>query len=338
MGTEELLLENIKNLMEEKKISQQSFLERCSEKGIVLSQSTLSKILSGKRNLTVEHLDIFSRILEVPISIFFESVNETILMREDSHGFWVECHDVSESAFKGYLGRFCLYFFSPAATEAGKILEGELELREKENICDVTMRIFFDSQSGSPSQRGTKEYRGQMVISKNMGSAYIVLMNQDLGDMGAITFRHRKFRMGQLEVRLGLALTTSAGDFNLATSHYVLLSRESMSSEKLAMLANVYMRVGTHHFYLKGSDLERLREEFPEDRDIFDKWEQIGTDCCGLDLNQLENLVNSSCQEESRRFPLISGIISLASGDTYNETIDIAKEKKLYTSLEVKKT
>lgn len=318
--------------MNEKRISQKELLQKIGVYSDAFSQSTLSKILSGKQTMTVNNLEIFSKALEVPINLFFEEEDKLFFLQNEVEGFWVETQK-NANIFKGYLGTYNIYFFAPSQTERGQVLSGKLNLLSKDNVCCANLKIFIaNDQQGGVTVGKSKEYFGQMIISKTMESAYIIVMNPQLGDLGTIVFRYRRFRSENLEIRLGLALTSSAGDFNLSTAHYVLISHKEISQEKIKVISNVFMRIGNDNCCISDTELDEFRDEFPETRLFFDQLKQTSQLYYSVDYYQLLNWVTQNCSKEIQ-LDVLSKILNFGYRGKYNEILSTEKERFLYESL-----
>ena len=328
MSWNQSVSQRIRNIMDEKQISQMEFVEKAKKIGMPIKQGTLSKLLNEKQMLTVEYLEMFSKVLEVSVDMFFEKEDTNIFFKSDTEGFAV---DVKQNVYKGYLGRYYLYFYAPAITEQGKLLKGELELKEREGVCSAKMELFIEKQG--ESDKSSKTYSGQMIVSHSLNCAYLTLYEPNLGDFGSMVFRHRRFRLGELQVRLGLALTCSAGDFNQPTAHYILLSREKISEEKIDLIANIYMRIGNEYCCLSESNFQKLEEEFPEHKSFFLQYREMAKLCYVSDFSQVDKWLQAEEMSEEDRILVRKRLAECSFQNKYNESVDNERECTLFQKL-----
>lgn len=328
MSWNQRVSQRIKDIVDEKQISQKEIVEKSEKIRMPIKQGTLSKLLNGKQMLTVEYLEMFSKVLEVPVEMFFEKEETNIFFRRDTEGFVV---DVKQGIYKGYLGKYYLYFYAPAITERGKILKGELELKEYEGVCRAKMELFVGKLG--ESNNNSKRYSGQMIVSRSLNCAYLTLYEPDLGDFGSMVFRHRIFRLGELQVRLGLALTCSAGDFNLPTAHYILLSREKIEEDKLEMIANIYMRIGNDYCCLSESNFHKLQEEFPDLNLFFSQYREMSKLCYVSDFLQVDKWIQTENMSEEKRISVRNRLAEYSFQGKYNESVDNERECTLFQKI-----
>ncbi|GFH90225.1 hypothetical protein IMSAGC002_01470 [Lachnospiraceae bacterium] len=230
------ILKKLNELIDDKRIGQRELAAYCNSLGYSVSQSAISKILTGTQKLTIDHMEMFADVLGVPFDILME-----MCCRADDSGRLflhlglgeqnLAMNPEKESViYNGYMGDFYVYFLSTSKTEQGKVIEGELRINSQDGYCRAEMQINTIS--------GTKVHTGQMMISKEMKTGYIFLLNPDSGEISSIYLRYRRM-YSILQVRLGLMLTISSGDSALPTTGYILLNRKRIEKKHFGDVAHI---------------------------------------------------------------------------------------------------
>lgn len=225
--------EKLEKEIRERKLSQTKLQNLCRELGYEISQAELSRLHSGKSSLTLYQLIALSAALGSPAARFLESASDLERSIVHGKGFII---DSSDDAFKPYLGEFYTMQHSTSAFQ-DKILFGKLEFGPAESgkICKAVMRL----DTGEKDHGGReiwKKYSGQLVISQKLGAAYCFLMNDRLGEINVVFFRHRNFFVKEMQCRIGLVLTISAGETKLPAVQRLLISRGNLEGELAALL------------------------------------------------------------------------------------------------------
>lgn len=212
----------LKQYLEEHDISQADLIRLCEEKGHAISQANLSKVLSNQKKMSVEEcislctaLDISADKLLLPDSyqsrkrseVFFSLTAETIL------------------SMKGLLGEYHIMYESTAAEENGSLIDGSLKLYQENQF--VYARIIIHA-----GQSVVKKYEGQFVISQGFPTAYIIVKNNETGEVCMAALRFRPFNVENMQCRMALCLTTSAGEKRQPIAHRMILVRKERFSEK----------------------------------------------------------------------------------------------------------
>ena len=251
--------EHISLLMKRKNISQVALLNRCKEEGFSISQPELSKLLSGKTPVTLYQMTAFARAFGVSVDELIYGSEHHEIFRLKGKNFVTNPGD---EAYKGYLGTY--YTMTKATSSAEeKWLFGKLTFEtteEREPIC----RARFELDTGNRDYKGrkiSKEYEGQLIISKKLHVGYCILINEMIGEISCIEFRNRNFILGQLECRIGLALTTTAGEEKIPVVEKIFLSRCPFSQEYFSIMAPL-MKFVDEDVLIAKKDLEEIQNRF----------------------------------------------------------------------------
>ncbi len=211
-------------------LGQREIADRCREAGYAVSQSTISKLLTGKQRLTIEHVEMFADVTGCSFEVLVE--NSRRKMRQGrlllntalpTQYLVMNPYDDPE-AFRGYLGEYWTYYLSTSTTEQGKVVKAYLKIEERKGYCYVSLTIPTGADK-------VKKYEGQMLVSKEMKTGYIFLLNAKTGEITSVYMRYRSMRVEDLLSRVGLMMTISSGDSALPTVSYLLISRRELNEE-----------------------------------------------------------------------------------------------------------
>lgn len=262
----------IRDILEERNITQAELLKSCQKLGYHISQPEISKLYGEKIHLTLYHLAAFSEVLGIPTDCLLD---EAAVFRRlnvsgpgsglglgsgSGSGFIVQ---PSDEAFRGYLGTYFTIFHSTSMQEE-KILRGEMNFSASDSgdICEAC----FQLDTGEKNRDGSpvlKHYQGQLIISGRMSVAYCILTNEEIGEISLIEFRHRNFFVRQAEARLGLVLTVSAGDKKVPVTQRIFLSRRRIPDENLDEFIS-FLKLEPQDFLVRKEELEMLADQSEE--------------------------------------------------------------------------
>lgn len=221
----------IKELLKRRSVKQAWLVKRCKEMGMPISQPELSKLYTGKKKINVYELIAISRALEVSIDFL---VRNNIAAEGDllNTGKSLKLlSNVESEQFQAYLGEFYIYY-NKTTEQEDEIQTGRLLITEEAlGYCGIKLQIYTKEFRGQ--KEIVKEYEGRMLITTFLSGAYIVLRSDSLGELCFMALRHRTFAVKQLECRLALCLTMSAGENKVPTVHKMLLSKWALSEEQL---------------------------------------------------------------------------------------------------------
>lgn len=250
----DLTWNKIREILKERQISQTKLRDMCMKKGYKISQPDISKLFSGKLSLTLYHVVAFSAVLNVSIDSMINDKNQYQRFQTQGERF---IRDPSDTAFNGYMGTFYTTFCSTSPFEENRIVRGKIHFRPSadNDICET----FFELDTGEKinSRSIIKYYHGQMIVSK-MGVAYCILANDKIGEISMIEFKHRIFLVNQVESRLGLVLTTTAGGKRNPIVHQILLSRSFIDDKELYRVVPYLKMENSNQCLIKKDELHYL--------------------------------------------------------------------------------
>lgn len=267
--------EHISKELNKRGIKQSQMIELCKSVGMPISQPDLSKILSGKKGASVYQLASISKAIGVPMDFW---VCEKDNGQGDFFGFYHSEKLISSgSELDYYEGKFYFYYLSTAITEE-KILRGEMNIERGASFFELKLSLDTGERDFQ-SNAIRKEYTGRILVTLALGAAYLILKSDILGEICMICLRHRSYNtVKNVECRLGLALTMSAGEIKSPVAHRCLLVRKELRPEQLEDLRPWLYMVGEDIRVDKGK-LEKLKSGLlmrcPEHRNEIEELERL---------------------------------------------------------------
>lgn len=264
--------EHTKTQLDKRKLSQVEILRLCNEQGFVISQSELSRLMNNNTKnqpkMTLYQAVAFSKVLKISLDELVTGNPVDTLVNVSGNAF--VC-DPESYAFQGYLGSFNIYFPSTDMHEPQKILKGKVLFEKSQSGKGCHAVLTLDTEQKNASGKNVlKVYEGDLIMSPNLGACYLLLTNNRIGEMNLILFRYRGFLVKQMECRLGLALTISAGEVKAPIVHRILLSRQEISASLLHEITP-FMFLAENSFLVEESCLEDVVKEYPSLNDIINK-------------------------------------------------------------------
>ena len=264
------VVEILKSHIAQKGLKQSDLLRMCETKGYSLNQSELSRILSNSVSLGLYPVLALADVLEIDPAVFMpEERRSSSILDLSSEVFAVNPED---RAVKSYLGKYSTLFHSTDPQERDKILHGRLILYPKhdttETMAEPYCAAYFSVDTGMKDLQGNpvlKKYQGRFIISKHLDVAYCILVNNEWGELSFIEFRHRVFYLKNVECRVGMALTVSAGEKKVPTAHKFIVYREpyELTEVQEKLLVNE-LKMTTGEIHLKAEELEHAKDYLEE--------------------------------------------------------------------------
>lgn len=249
--------ERLRLIINQKGIKQSSLLLKCKKVNMPLSQPDISKIYGGKR-LSLYQASAICKAIDI-------SLDKLVGTGADKEDFCDTSQSVKllsvpkSDEFNCYLGDFYTYFLSTAEGEH-KIIEGFLSISEETGYYKARMAIGtgIRDYAGKEIQ---KSYQGRLIISISLGSAYLIFKSEELGEICAVDLRHRLFNIKQVECRMGLCLTTCAGEEKIPAVHKILFVRNRLTKEGLQQI-EPWLKLYENTVWIEKSKFESLIAEF----------------------------------------------------------------------------
>lgn len=227
----DIVLKKISKYMSMNNIKQLDLSKRSN-----INQSTLSKIMNGESKLTLSHIYriCFALKIEPEKLLSFDNEISTEVIEQSNSGIiskeylndQILIKNTLHPAFKGYINeeKFFLYSYSTISSESS-LLEGTITFEDTEchNFCNVTMNIFT-GQTDLNNEPIIKTYHGELIISLTMGTCYCILINQDIGEICSLYFKHTFLFNQKLACRVATVISTSSGSNRLPIMQRALIT------------------------------------------------------------------------------------------------------------------
>ena len=241
-----------------------------------INASTLSKLLLGKSNFSIEQLAKIALALGKDISDFLSfrnigientsNIYSTTDMQESDNFVF----DTNRPAFNGYLGnKYYVYFHSTMSSES-KLIYGELTFASTgKDRCKVDL-VLYTGKTDVSGKKITKNYVGDMIISIPQSSCYCILTNQRIGEMCFVIFHHMFLFNQDMICRMAVALTTSSGEHKRPTVHRLVISKQKFNleatSHDLSFLRG-QLKLNSKKIIISKATFESLKNQLSPDSD-----------------------------------------------------------------------
>lgn len=244
-----VIRDNLNAYIQMSGLSQRRLAELCRMKGHSIGQSSISKILNGTQKLAIEHIEMFSDVLEVPLDKLIRdpqracgAVGPYIDLNLPNNRLLID-PKADEAAFRAYLGDFYIYFLSTSSVERDKLVSGRIHFECRDGYCSADLSVDIGDNA-------EKKYKGQFMIAGEMDTGYIFLLNPENGEITVVFIRYKRFGNKSLLNRVGLVLTPSAGGTHLPTVGYMLFRRDRVEGEENRDLLEQLLKMGTDDYIL----------------------------------------------------------------------------------------
>lgn len=251
---------NLSLLMECTGINQNHLVHLLEQRGMKANQGNISKFLSGDCGIQLSMLVSICEIYHVTFEQLLDEhyqytpwnddAEKTALPKLYSDDLLLHIpylgdsfiFDPSDSHFIGYLQTYYVYFF-PSQGDAEKVRTGTLKLMANGSVCEAVLSIKTNKiRNGQPY---TKEYRGRCIISTAMQAIYILLTDQNTGELTMMNFRYRKRTYTPLQCRIVCTLINSTGEEHPPAVQRMFLSNTELKKEDLPyIIPHLYLNHG----------------------------------------------------------------------------------------------
>jgi hypothetical protein len=249
----------VKGILRSRKISQVRLSELCKEQGYQISQPEISRLNSGEGQLTLYQLLGVSKALNMSVDQIVYPDNLHTNFQVVGGAFITDPDDAS---FAGYMGTYYTIFHS-TEMYSDKFLKGKLVF-EKDGVSRIC-KADFELHTGEINKKKTefvKKYKGQLVISKLLDTAYCLLFSEQMGEICSLEFRHRAFLIKEVQCRLGMVLTVSSGEVRKPVAHRIFLCRTPIDSQWSSRI-NPFLKltVEDKEVLISKTELEKLSQD-----------------------------------------------------------------------------
>ena len=228
-----LVGERIKTAMIIKGCTQGDLIEKCKELGLVISQPSLSRLLSSADRLDIYKVATICKVLDLRLdkALSFDSNEDIGLVRDEAF-----ITDATDDAFQGYLGDYKGYFYSTLNDDVIHCGDFRFYRDSSTNRCMVSFCFSTGSNNGN-NVPIRKEFLGTAKLSKNYGAICCELTAKDgKGDVSYIIFKYDFIANQQCVCKIGMVVTICAGFKRLPVAHKLLICSKELSEEDISII------------------------------------------------------------------------------------------------------
>lgn len=246
-----------------------------------IAQPTISKIFSGEIKMSISHIAKFCKSLNIDPGevVTFNNEKTQTISNDEYKSDGIFAINPSHWAFRGYFGKYNVYFKSTISTEEN-ILHGVLEFSPSKDNKSCVADLLLYTGKNKEGNKITKHYTGELLISLSMSSCYCTLISQELGEMCFFVFDYMSINTEDLVSRMACALTTSAGGNRCPTMHRLLICKDELDisnkeSEDFKFLSG-HLKLNSSDIIISESKLSEIEncEKRSDIKDVIKKLEK----------------------------------------------------------------
>jgi Helix-turn-helix. len=264
---EKKLVENLNQYLDHNKISQDKLASLCRENGYNISQSTISRLCSRQRRITVYYLYAICCSLGIKVDELIEhagleTMRQGFLRQGRIANQIAKDPYLDEQDYDIYLGNYYIYYLPTDLSnvyEDGRVVKGRLSIERRKNLSYCYVGIKIKAGGDSHKKEVTfKYYEGQLVIMKKKNVASITVADGSDGEFGVIMMCHRTYQgLSTMECKIGVALRVNSGYEDVPCVQRVIISKEALSEKALGYLKPVF-KLGKDRVLILKKDYEEI--------------------------------------------------------------------------------
>lgn len=216
--------------------TQTELLEECNALGLSISQSAISRMLSGLDKLDLYKTTVVCKALGLQIQKLLSfDPDEDVMANQIDNAFIT---DPRNDKLQGYLGDYKGYFYSTINMD-DTIHCGDFKLYPDESAskCLVSFR-FSTGKTDANNNPVYKEYVGTAKLSDKFSAICCEMTDKDgKGDVSYIIIRYDYIFNQQCECKIGMVVTICAGLKRLPVAHKLLICRQKLSEKDLYFIS-----------------------------------------------------------------------------------------------------
>lgn len=270
---EQAIREKLDALLRSHNYSQIQFCQMLKERGLALEQGNLSSMLKGRKHIPLSLIVHTCAIFQITLT---ELVDENFGGAHCSGGSAPVAQvysddllqlvpylgskivvDPTDSHFSGYLQTYHVYLYPSKGLDT-RIRTGTLKLQAKNAVCEAVLEINTNKiRDGKPY---IKSYRGRCVISTAMRSVFVLLTDQERGELSILNFRYHSLTTYPLDCRIACTLLNSTGVEHPPVVQRMFLSRTEIANEHIPLLLP-HLHLNNGIIRVQKDQLDAMREE-----------------------------------------------------------------------------
>lgn len=279
--------QNLKTILSVNEINQPQLLNDISTyTGYTISQGNLSKII----NSNVGYSSIFNILLICQtLGIDFKEICWKKLTDEEAYNYNKQVHKVipiiDETVqlkdVTPYLGDYHCYFYPTLSDEAQRgdihyaILHTSYDPKGK--VCNAKFIMYPNAVSATPSNI-EKRYNGRLIVADSIHSCYIILKNEENGEISVLNFRKITTSTQAMDCCIAGVLTVCAGQGRNATTQRMVLSQRQLSPKGIEII-RPHLLMNSKKIYISKAKLKKFIESYH----ITDQARRILSSCVEAD-------------------------------------------------------
>lgn len=246
---EKAIAANVEKLMQRAGLSQTQLSANLKAMGLDIGQGPLSLMLAGERRIPLSLVVYLCEYFKVSLSelvhenfdgaksmdagstvppVYSEELLNAVPYLGDKFVI-----DPNDPHFFGYLQTYHVYFF-PSQGDDIRLRTGTLRLQAKGPVCEAVLEINTNKlRDGKPY---IKVYRGRCIISTTMRSVFVLLTDQNKGELSVLNFRYHNLGTYPLDCGIACTLLNSTGVEHPPTVQRMFLSRTEIKEEHIPLL------------------------------------------------------------------------------------------------------
>lgn len=329
----QLVGKRLSDVVEKLGISQRKLLAQCGERDYNISQSSLSKMLSGTSFQTLSVMQVCDVLDIDPAEVLSLNPSTNVHIKKvDSIDLPRIITDARNKVFRGYLGVYCIYFYTTKNEDY--IHQGTFKLSESPTTHECI--VNFDFKTGQKNEKGEdieKHYVGKAYYSVSMQTIYCSIESEEIGELSYLLFRYDFLTYQSLECRLAVAITVCSGTHRLPTMHRFLLTRKALSKTSLDYLcgqlklnsSEILISENAYRSFLKDPNIPQSFFQYFGDADK--NAERFVSSVAKVDYYTFnESLISDSFLSPLDKSKIICLLRKYSASSRYNKISDKAEE------------
>ena len=280
---EKAIAKNVGQLMQGAGLSQTQLCVNLKAMGMNIGQGPLSLMLSGERRMPLSLVVYLCEYFKVSLAdLVDENFGRSTGAGSNGRIPPVYSEDLlnmvpylgenllvnpADPHFFGYLQTYYVYFF-PSQGDDIRLRTGTLRLQAKGPVCEAILQINTNKlRDGKPY---IKVYHGRCIISTTMRSVFVLLTDQEKGELSVLNFRYHNLSTYQLDCRMACMLLNATGYEHPPVVQRMFLSRTEICQDHLPLLIP-HLHLNSGLIQLQKQNLETLRNMCPEYQGVVDE-------------------------------------------------------------------
>lgn len=330
----------------------------CEEKyNISVNTGNLSSLLNKKRNGNIQLALLYyiCEYLNVDMQEMMWKGMDEVSKVFSEFSVTTDKFIIAARDMKKYLGRYFCYFYAPEKPSRhdndGKILTGTLELEEGNeewggDLCNATLSIDTGLKEKETGARAEKKYYGQMIVSRKLSIAYVVLTDRRLGELMFISFPYNqqlnhKDNIGSIAFVCGCSSNENS---KMPVVYRMLFTRIDLNENDELDKLKANLLMNTSIIRIEKDKLDHLLNEWGDGDVIKRLMNQIMELDLGIELKEFYEITEHSIRQinekklkDMTKDELILQIREEATADKYNKISGSLAERIVNALLKIQK-